>query len=136
MQTFTLDPRLKNDTAPVLSLPLSDLLLMDDARFPWLIMVPRRPGKAELIDLDSVERSQLTDEVAMISHALKKVTSCDKLNVATLGNAVRQLHIHVVARFTTDVAWPGPVWGNGEAVAYRPQERQGLIDLISGAIPV
>lgn len=132
---FTLDPKLEADTEPVHSLPLSDLRLMNDARFAWLIMVPRRANMADLVDLDPTDRAQLIEEIAFVSSALKAVTGCDKLNVANLGNAVRQLHIHVIARFTTDQAWPGPVWGFGEAVDYRPEDRHRLIDLIRASLP-
>jgi diadenosine tetraphosphate (Ap4A) HIT family hydrolase len=132
---FILDLRLAVDSEPVLTLPLSDVRLMNDARFPWLIMVPRRMGKAEIIDLDPPDRTALMEEIAAVSHALKAATDCQKLNVAALGNIVRQLHVHIVARRTGDPAWPGPVWGSGEAVAYRPEERQKLIGLLRAALP-
>lgn len=135
VQKFTLDPRLYGDTEAVLSLPLSELRLMNDARFAWLIMVPRRADLAELIDLSMADRALLMEEIATVSQALKAVTGCDKLNVATLGNAVRQLHIHVVARFTSDTAWPGPVWGSGKAVDYQAEDRHRLVDLIRAALP-
>jgi diadenosine tetraphosphate (Ap4A) HIT family hydrolase len=135
VQEFLLDPRLAGDTDAVLSLPLSELLLMNDARFAWLIMVPRRADIAELIDLSMADRALLVEEIATVSQALKAVTGCDKLNVATLGNAVRQLHIHIVARFTTDSAWPGPVWGSGEAVDYQAEDRHRLIHRIRAALP-
>lgn len=134
-QHFSLDPRLENDTAPVVSLPLTDVRLMNDARFPWLIMVPRRAGKAELIDLDPADRAILMEEIATVSGALKSATACEKLNVGALGNAVRQLHIHVIARFSADPAWPGPVWGHGETVAYRPEDRHRFIDQFRTALP-
>ena len=134
-QHFTLDPRLEKDTRPVFSLALSDVLLMNDSRFPWLIMVPRRAGKAELIDLDRADRASLMEEIALVSEALKAVTACEKLNVGALGNAVRQLHIHVIARFSADPVWPGPVWGHGEAVAYRPEDRHKFIEQIRAALP-
>lgn len=115
---FQLDPRLEADSFPVGELSLATLRLMNDARFPWLILVPRRPGLAELIDLDETDRAQLTREIDAASRALKQLTACDKLNVAALGNMVRQLHIHVIARFASDAAWPGPVWGVGERKEY------------------
>jgi diadenosine tetraphosphate (Ap4A) HIT family hydrolase len=132
---FILDLRLAVDSEPVLTLALSDVRLMNDARFPWLIMVPRRTGKVEIIDLDVADRALLMEEIAAVSHALKAATGCHKLNVGALGNIVRQLHIHVVGRQTADPAWPGPVWGAGEAVAYRPEERSKLIGLIRTALP-
>lgn len=111
--TFVLDPRLEGDSFPVLDLALASVRLMDDARFPWVILVPRRPGLAELIDLDDAARATLWGEIDAVSRALKALTGCDKLNVAALGNMVRQLHIHVIARFERDAAWPGAVWGAG-----------------------
>jgi diadenosine tetraphosphate (Ap4A) HIT family hydrolase len=132
---FILDLRLAVDSAPVLTLPLCDLRLMNDARFPWLIMVPQRMGMADLIDLEPADRAVLIEEIALVSHALKAVTNCHKLNVAALGNAVRQLHVHVIARFTGDTAWPQPVWGVGKAVVYRPEQRNRLIEAIRAALP-
>ncbi|QFR34333.1 HIT domain-containing protein [Ancylobacter sp. TS-1] len=115
---FSLDPRLEADTFPVIDLALASVRLMDDARFPWAILVPRRPGLSELIELEGSSRATLTAEIDHVSRALKALTNCDKLNVAALGNQVRQLHIHVIARFTGDPAWPGPVWGVGERRTY------------------
>ena len=122
-EPFTLDPRLADDTTDVHALPLCDVRLAKDARFPWLILVPRRSGMADIIDLEPEDHQALLDDVVRASEALKTVTQCDKLNVAALGNQVRQLHIHVIARFETDPAWPGPIWGSGEPVAYDPAER-------------
>jgi diadenosine tetraphosphate (Ap4A) HIT family hydrolase len=134
--TFALDPRLDADTVPALSLKLSDVLLMNDARFPWLILVPRRPGLREIIDLKPADRQQLMDEIGLVSEALKAAASrCDKLNVAAIGNAVAQLHIHVIARTTADPVWPRPVWGVGEPVAYRLEERHRLLARIKAAVP-
>ena len=134
MARFTLDPRLEADSLPVAALGLSDLRLMRDARFPWLILVPRREGAAEIIDLGDADRAALLDEVGAVSRALKAITACDKLNVAALGNMVRQLHVHVIARFTTDTAWPNPVWGSGNAVAYDAAERDRLIARLRSAL--
>ncbi|MCS0503077.1 HIT domain-containing protein [Ancylobacter mangrovi] len=111
---FLLDPRLEAHSFPVTDLSLCTVRLMDDARFPWLILVPRRPELVELIDLDPSDRATLSAEIDAASRALKAVTNCHKLNVAALGNMVRQLHVHVIARFEGDPAWPGPVWGVGE----------------------
>jgi diadenosine tetraphosphate (Ap4A) HIT family hydrolase len=132
---FALDERLSADTKPIAALELSDLRLMNDARFPWLILVPRRAGVTELIDLEPGDQARLTSEIAVASRALRQATFCDKLNVGALGNVVRQLHIHVVARFAGDSAWPGPVWGSGEAVAYRAEVRSRLIELVRIALP-
>ena len=132
---FTLDERLAADSVAIGRLPLSDLLLARDARFPWLILVPRRADMAEIIDLAPEDRAALLDEIVLVSEALRTVTGCDKLNVAALGNMVRQLHVHVIARFTTDPAWPGPIWGRGEAVAYEPGVRDKLAGRIRDLLP-
>ncbi|QIB34430.1 HIT domain-containing protein [Ancylobacter pratisalsi] len=131
---FVLDPRLEADSFPVMELALSTLRLMDDARFPWLILVPRRPGLAELIDLDPSARAALTAEIDQASRTLRSVTDCHKLNVAALGNMVRQLHVHVIARFESDAAWPGPVWGVGERRSYAAPQAMMLGARIRAAI--
>ncbi|HXD36489.1 MAG TPA: HIT family protein [Rhodanobacter sp.] len=118
--TFTLDPRLAGDTLAVTSLPLCEVRLMNDARYAWLILVPRQPELAEIADLAHDERARLWREVDQAAAALRLVAPCDKLNIGALGNIVRQLHVHVVARCEGDDAWPGPVWGHGTAVPYRP----------------
>jgi diadenosine tetraphosphate (Ap4A) HIT family hydrolase len=135
MPDFALDPRLDADTAPVADLGLSLLRLSNDARFPWLILVPQRPDIAEILDLDDVDRAVLFDEIVLVSRALRAATDCHKLNVAALGNSVRQLHVHVIARFTEDAAWPKPVWGVGKAVAYEAAARDRLIAAIRERLP-
>ncbi len=131
---FLLDPRLAADSTPVASLDLSDLRLMADARFPWLLLVPRQAGLAEIIDLAKSDRARLFEEIVAVMSALKAATGCDKLNVAALGNQVRQLHVHVVGRFQGDAAWPGPVWGAGTAVAYEPETRDRLVAKLTAAL--
>lgn len=120
MTDFALDPRLRGDTHAVSELALSTLLLMDDARFPWLILVPRVVGARELIDLGDRDQHRLLDEIAHVSRVLGRICQPDKLNVAALGNVVAQLHVHVIARFATDAAWPRPVWGIGERERHSP----------------
>lgn len=115
---FPLDPRLAADTHPIGEMPLSRLLLMDDARHPWLILVPRIAGARELMDLDGGDRAALLDEITAVSRAMETLLRPDKLNVAALGNVVAQLHVHVIARYVHDASWPQPVWGRGERVAY------------------
>jgi diadenosine tetraphosphate (Ap4A) HIT family hydrolase len=115
---FALDPRLAADTRPVASLPLCDVQLMDDARWPWLVLVPRRAGLVEIADLPGDEQALLWQEVNRAAAALRAVAPCDKLNLGALGNIVRQLHVHVIARVEGDAAWPGPVWGHGARVVY------------------
>jgi diadenosine tetraphosphate (Ap4A) HIT family hydrolase len=117
---FTLDPRLAAESHPLGELPLCAALLFDDARFPWVVLVPRRQRLVEITDLAAAERVQLLEEVTAAMDVLKAATSPYKLNVAALGNAVRQLHVHVIARFEEDAAWPAPVWGRGARVPYEP----------------
>jgi diadenosine tetraphosphate (Ap4A) HIT family hydrolase len=127
---FILDSRLAADTIEIGDLGLSRLLLMDDARFRWLILVPRRNNLCELVDLDATERAILTEEIAAVSKALLDLPGSDKINVGALGNIVRQLHVHVVARSFGDAAWPGPVWGAGSPQRYDPQRaREIALDL-------
>ena len=116
--TWTLDPKLAADTVPVGDLALSRVLLANDANYPWLILVPRRPGLIELIDLDANEQVKLLGEIDAAARTLKRITECDKLNIAALGNAVPQLHVHVIARRHSDAAWPKPIWGAAPPTAY------------------
>ena len=108
---FQLDERLEVDSLRIVKLWLCDLRIMKDANYPWLLLIPRRDNLVEIIDLKPDERMQLMLEISKVSEALKAYTGCHKLNVAQLGNMVRQLHVHVIARFEGDAAWPGPVWG-------------------------
>ncbi len=117
---FSLDSRLEADTLPIGRFALSRVLLMNDARYPWLILVPGKPDLAEIIDLSESDQILLMREIAATSNALRSLYSPDKLNVGALGNRVRQLHVHVLGRFLSDAAWPGPVWGVGEAQPYPP----------------
>lgn len=123
-----LDPRLAADSHPVARLALCELRLMDDAHYPWLVLVPRVPGARELIDLDGDARRQLTDEIDRAARLLRDCFRPDKLNVAALGNLVPQLHVHVIARFRDDPAWPAPVWGR---VPARPYDPDALADRIT-----
>jgi diadenosine tetraphosphate (Ap4A) HIT family hydrolase len=127
---WQLYPQLAADTMPVKDLALCSVLLNDDANYPWLILVPRRPGMVELIDLDDADRATLWSEIAQASRTLKAATGCHKLNVAQLGNQVAQLHIHIIAREKTDAAWPAPVWGKAPRKAYDPAARKVFIDAI------
>jgi diadenosine tetraphosphate (Ap4A) HIT family hydrolase len=132
--SWTLDPRLEHDTLALGDLPLSRVLLMNDANYPWLILVPRRAHLVELIDLDDAGQATLMVEVARAARALKEVTACDKLNVAALGNTVRQLHVHVIARRTGDAAGPRPVWGTVPARPYAAAEREWLAGALRAAL--
>jgi diadenosine tetraphosphate (Ap4A) HIT family hydrolase len=118
MLPFELDSRLENDALPVGKLTLCQLRLINDARWPWLILVPMRGGLVEIHDLDATSCRMLADETALVSLVLKKLTAAEKINTGALGNIVRQLHIHVVARNTGDENWPEPVWGIGKSQPY------------------
>ncbi|MCE3028517.1 MULTISPECIES: HIT domain-containing protein [unclassified Salinicola] len=118
MPTFTLDPRLEQDSLHVIDLTLCQLRLSRDARYPWAILIPRRSEVVELYHLDSEAQAQLWHEGTRLGEAMMGHYGGDKLNVATLGNMVPQLHLHVIVRTRGDDAWPGPVWGQGEPRAY------------------
>ena len=124
---FELDPRLAADTFLVGETPLSQVLLMNDARYPWLILVPRRSDITEPFELSEAEQAQLWQESMQLGEAMKAHFAADKLNIAALGNQVAQLHVHHIARFHADDAWPGPVWGVGSAVHYSDAARDALI---------
>ncbi len=115
---FKLHPRLEADTISIGSLNLSLLLLKNDVRFPWIIMVPRRSNMREILDLSIHDQSQLFAEMQRVLLAMRSIFAPDKLNLGAIGNIVPQLHIHVIARFARDAAWPEPVWGFGEATPY------------------
>lgn len=115
---FSLHPRLAADCFDLGALPLCQVLLMNDERFPWTILVPRIPDLRDLHDVPRERRTELFDEIEQVSNALMRLHRTDKLNVAALGNVVPQLHVHVIARTTTDAAWPGPVWGVGTPVPH------------------
>jgi diadenosine tetraphosphate (Ap4A) HIT family hydrolase len=127
---WSLHPQLKQDTVDIGDLPLSKVLVIKDANYPWLLLVPRRPDKVEIIDLDEVEQAQLMTEVSRAARALKEITKCDKLNIAALGNVVPQLHVHVIARRTSDAAWPRPVWGAVPPLAHDAAEVQHFISAL------
>jgi diadenosine tetraphosphate (Ap4A) HIT family hydrolase len=125
--TFGLDPRLAADTHEVGDFALCRVLLMNDSRYPWLILVPRRADLSEIHDLPAEERALLIEEAARAGAALKRLTGAKKINTGALGNMVAQLHVHVVARFVGDDAWPGPVWGSGRAVPYEDEAAARLV---------
>lgn len=120
MNPWHLHPQLADDTHPLAQFDLSELRLMDDANHPWLILVPRVDGAVELIDLDEDQQLTLTREIARTSRVLQAAFAPHKLNVAALGNLVPQLHVHVIARYREDIAWPRPVWGMATAQPYSP----------------
>jgi diadenosine tetraphosphate (Ap4A) HIT family hydrolase len=128
---FVLHPRLMADTMIVVDWTLSRVLLMNDKRFPWLVLVPRRPELVEITDLDEGARAQLMIEIARASEKLKawgKGRGCgDKINIGMIGNLVPQLHVHIVARAKGDAAWPGTVWGSGQCIHYGAAEMSRLV---------
>lgn len=128
MTAWHLHPQLAEDTVPVAELPLCEVRLMDDANHPWLVLVPRVADITEIIDLDPAQRSQLTAEIDIACRALKSLFKPDKLNVAALGNLVPQLHVHVIARYRDDIAWPRPVWGAANA---RPHPPEALVERVA-----
>jgi len=121
MEHFELDPRLEQDSLLLAQGPLSQLRLMDDLRFPWLVLVPRLPGASEWLDLELPQQQLLLAELTAAGTALRSWQACDKLNIGALGNIVRQLHVHLVARREGDAAWPGPVWGFGSMQRATPE---------------
>lgn len=131
---FSLDARLDADSEPLQWLGLCELRLMNDRRWPWVVLVPQRAGISELHDLTPLDQAMLTFETNLVAEALKRVTRCEKINTGALGNVVRQLHVHVVARDEGDPNWPGPVWGYGPREPYRRSELHGLIEKIRAAL--
>ena len=132
---YELHPQLAADTHPLGTLGLCELRLMDDANYPWLVLVPRVAAARELIDLDAAQRHQLTDEIDLAARLLRDAFRPHKLNVAALGNMVPQLHVHVIAREETDPAWPAPVWGRVAARPYPPEMLVERVRLLRDLMP-
>src|SRR3978361_998534 len=128
---WSLHSRLKEDTIDIGDLPLSKVLVIKDAHYPWLLLVPRRADATEIIDLDEVEQAQLMTEISRVARALKDITKCDKLNIAALGNLVPQLHVHVIARRSPSAAsGPVPVWGVLPPLSHDAEEVQNFISAL------
>ncbi|QQP97692.1 HIT domain-containing protein [Lysobacter enzymogenes] len=134
MNPWHLHPQLADDTHPVAQFELCELRLMDDANHPWLILVPKVDGAVELIDLSEDQQQTLTREIAATSRALQAAFAPHKLNVAALGNLVPQLHVHVIARYREDIAWPRPVWGMATAQPYSPEALVQRLRVLQGAL--
>ncbi len=117
-ENFTLHPRLAADSVFLFDYPLCQIRAQNDARFYWLVLVPRLPALSEMFDLNEAQQTQLWREMMAVAAKLKKQVQADKMNIAALGNMVPQLHVHVVGRFKDDAAWPAPVWGHGAALPY------------------
>ncbi|MCJ9753643.1 HIT family protein [Neorhizobium sp. BETTINA12A] len=134
MSEFELDARITRDSDLVTVLGLCQLRIQNDRRWPWLVMVPQRAGMTEIFDLSPAEQALLSVEVNRVAAALKTVTGATKVNVGALGNIVRQLHVHVIARFEGDPNWPGPIWGFGQAVTYEEQQKQDFLNKLVEAL--
>ena len=132
---YELHPQLAADTHPLGTLGLCELRLMDDANYPWLVLVPRVAEARELVDLDAAQRHQLTDEIDLAARLLRDAFRPHKLNVAALGNMVPQLHVHVIAREENDPAWPAPVWGRVAARSYPPEALVERVRLLRDLLP-
>lgn len=130
---FELHPQLAQDCIPISRLKLSRVLLMNDANYPWCILVPERPNITEIYQLSQPERCQLGEESAFLAEAMAQAFAADKMNVASLGNSVPQLHVHHIVRRTNDPAWPGPVWGKLPAKPYTEAESMRVIALLEEA---
>lgn len=131
---FILDTRLQEDTWLIGDFPLCRLLLSNDSNYPWFILVPRREGISELFQLDDADQPLMWAETTALAGVLKELFTADKMNVATLGNVVSQLHMHVIARYASDAAWPGPVWGKHPAKPYSEADVQVIRDKLKAVL--
>ena len=134
MSEFELDGRIARDSDLVRVLTLCQLRIQNDSRWPWLVMVPQRAGMTEIFELLQEEQVLLSVEVNKVAAALKTVTGATKINVGALGNIVRQLHVHVIARFEGDANWPGPIWGFGQAQPYGESQKQDFLNKLVEAL--
>ena len=130
---FDLDGRLEADSVFIADGPLSQFRLMNDTRFAWIVLVPRIPDADEWIDLPEQQQQFLLSEINTAARLLREHFPCEKINIGALGNIVRQLHVHVIARTSQDEAWPGPVWGQGKAKAYSGNELEILLEKLQRA---
>jgi diadenosine tetraphosphate (Ap4A) HIT family hydrolase len=131
LSEFELDARLARDTELVASLGLCQLRISKDARWPWFLLVPQRNGVSEVFELKPLDQALLTFETNMVAEALKRATGAEKINAAAIGNIVRQLHVHIVARSEGDPNWPGPIWGFGQSEPYDDAQKQALINRLT-----
>ncbi len=131
---FALDSRLQQDCLVIGDFPLCRLLLMNDSNYPWFILVPRREEVSELFQLDADDQRQLWQETTLLAETLKDIFAADKMNVATLGNVVSQLHMHVIVRWREDASWPAPVWGRHPAQPYSEQQVGQVVDKLRSVL--
>jgi diadenosine tetraphosphate (Ap4A) HIT family hydrolase len=134
LSPFDLDARLARDSDLVTVLGLCQLRILNDSRWPWLMLVPQRPEMSEIFDLTPLDQAMLTFETNLVAEALKRVTGAKKINVGALGNVVSQLHVHVVARYEGDPNWPGPIWGHGSAVPYDEAQKRAFLAALDKAL--
>lgn len=133
---FDLDGRLETDSVFIVDGPLSQFRLINDARYPWLVLVPRIAAASEWIDLPLEQQQTLLSEINIAGKILRENFPCAKINIGALGNIVRQLHVHVIARTSQDEVWPGPVWGQGKARVYSGVEIEVLIDKLAASFNI
>ena len=131
---FVLDQRLLQDTVPVGDFPLCRLLLSNDSHYPWFILVPRRADISEIFQLSEADQAQLWHETTVLSKKLHRLFDADKMNVAALGNVVKQLHMHVIVRRQNDAAWPAPVWGKHPALPYSADQAADIIARLNAVL--
>lgn len=131
--SIPLDPRLESDSAFIISLELCHVRLSHNAAFPWILLIPQREGVSEIIDLKPIDQSVLMSEIVLASHVMQHLFKPKKLNIASLGNIVPQLHVHIVARHETDRAWPNPIWNRGVDIAYDPETKSERVAQLKDA---
>jgi diadenosine tetraphosphate (Ap4A) HIT family hydrolase len=128
LSEFELDGRIARDSDLIATLDLCQLRIQNDSRWPWLVMVPQQADMTEIFELPEADQALLSAEVNHVAAVLKEITGATKINVGALGNIVRQLHVHVIARFEGDANWPGPIWGYGSAEPYDGEKMQALMN--------
>jgi diadenosine tetraphosphate (Ap4A) HIT family hydrolase len=124
---FVLHPQLEKDTFFIGSLNLSNILLMNDSRYPWVILVPQCIDAVDITDLSIEQRAEFIEEINRVADLIKQQYQPDRLNIAMLGNIVPQLHCHIIARFKQDFAWAKPVWGIGDSIAYTKEQQDEIL---------
>jgi diadenosine tetraphosphate (Ap4A) HIT family hydrolase len=134
VSNFAPDARLIRDSDFLARIGLCELRIMNDSRWPWLVLIPQRPDMSEIFDLSPLDQSRLSVETNMVAAALKRITGADKINIGALGNIVRQLHVHIVARREGDANWPGPVWGFGKAEPWTLDAKRHLTQALLKAL--
>lgn len=128
-EVFQLHPQLAADSYPLTTWPLCEVRVINDANYPWLVLIPRKPGLRDFDDLSGEDMVLAGEEIREASRALRQLYRPDKMNVAALGNQVPQLHIHVIARFQGDAAWPNPIWGVLQARPYSDENDDRIVAL-------